>query len=313
MSIKELLKKTKSFFSHPLLLGLYNLSCALIGGLLFFDTAAHNYSLWIFFSANTESTSLTIAPLMYTISGSLIGASILCLKGLHRYAVLEKKFNAVYFGSYVLGPWAASVVGIVVFCSVKVGLFVFGNKASITDDSQQTDFTYFLIGFLSGFSWEKALEKLNRLANELFRDLEKEKSQEDVVLEYWLEDLPDCCPPENAFSPQGEIFFRLTHSSSFMLDDFYSQRHLHPDKNFPGIPECIARSISLCGDIKTAMDLKKLPRFKKTKVLQLKLNKDSGVCMRTLSSQYKNHYSWWVKRDFNKSLEWDVIKEDNTG
>ena len=60
----------------------------------------------------------------------------------------------------------------------------------------------------------------------------------------WSEDLPESCPPEEAYQCDGEIFYRLVAGDPARETDFFSHRKLYPTKAF-GVDECRARSVSI--------------------------------------------------------------------
>ena len=61
---------------------------------------------------------------------------------------------------------------------------------------------------------------------------------------HWAESLPDGCPPENAFAPQNDMFYRLVDTVPPEDKDFWSHRKLFPNRKF-NISECLACSCSM--------------------------------------------------------------------
>ncbi len=108
-----------------------------------------------------------LKTLTYTIAGSMIGAVIISFQGLHRHGAVERDFRASYVGSYLIGPWAASLLGVVVYGLVRGGLFLFGGSSDLDGPSQATQFGYLGLGALTGFAWEKVLRKMGELADQV--------------------------------------------------------------------------------------------------------------------------------------------------
>lgn len=114
----------------------------------------------------------------------------------------------------------------------------------------------------------------------------------------WFEELPEQCPPKEAFNPEGFSFYRFSSSENPDLNDFLSHRYLHPTTVFNNVPECIARSLSVYDSLEKCINLRKLPRHRNKwkSILELKLNADDGLVMKTFPDP--NHYSWWRSNSF---------------
>lgn len=115
----------------------------------------------------------------------------------------------------------------------------------------------------------------------------------------WFEELPEYCPPKDAFVPQGMTVFRFSSSEVPSNNDFISQRFLNPDRVFNGVSECIARSLSVYDDLEACNNIYKLPRHRKRfkSILVVNLNDRDGLIMKTFKDP--NHYSWWRSNSFN--------------
>ena len=120
----------------------------------------------------------------------------------------------------------------------------------------------------------------------------------------WFEKLPGKCPPDNAFSPEGFTFYRLSNSEKPTESDFLSQRALSPTSNFKGVSDCVALSLSVWDDINKCLNLTKLPRHKGKSVLLLKLKREDGLVLKTFKP---NHFSWWRTKSFDFSTV-EIIK-----
>lgn len=117
----------------------------------------------------------------------------------------------------------------------------------------------------------------------------------------WFEELPDQCPPEEAYSPQGMTVYRFSFTELPTNNDFLSHRLLYPDGIF-GVSECRARSLSVFDNLDTCKNMHKLPRFRRRfkSILKLDLREDDGLIMKTSTNPY--HYSWWRSISFNVEL-----------
>ena len=115
----------------------------------------------------------------------------------------------------------------------------------------------------------------------------------------WFEPLPDKCPPETAFIPNGQVFYRLAKSGTVISEEFLSQRAKCPTCKFNDVTECVARSISLWNDISECLNVLKLPRHKKhaskSVIMILTLNSNDGLLLNTFKP---NHFSWWRSNSF---------------
>lgn len=111
----------------------------------------------------------------------------------------------------------------------------------------------------------------------------------------WYEELPESCPPKDAFMPQHRKFYRVAKGDPCKDSDFFSQRKLQPQKQF-NVDECIARAVSVFEDYKDAERIVKLPKFKGGVIAEITLTERDGMIMKTSS---KSHYSWWRTKYFN--------------
>lgn len=115
----------------------------------------------------------------------------------------------------------------------------------------------------------------------------------DVTVK-WYEELPDQCPPAEAFIPKGFVCYRLCEGELPSDVDFISQRHLAPHKKFSA-PECQARAISVFQNSEDLRGVLKLAAHRHKKIVQIILNASDGAAMKTSSS---SHYSWWRSARF---------------
>jgi hypothetical protein len=125
----------------------------------------------------------------------------------------------------------------------------------------------------------------NRTSDELMNSIQ------DIE---WDEELPPGCPPDDAWEPNGSIFFRMVESVPPNDRDFWSHRRLWPNKQF-SVSECRARSVSLFERIDDCAKLLKLPLHRDKSVVKLRLSSGSGLVKQT--GGY-SHHSWWRARGF---------------
>lgn len=107
-----------------------------------------------------------VQSFVYTTCGAVLGALILSLHGLHKYAVVLGRFRIRFSGSYLLGPWAAGLIGIATYAMLRGGLLVFG-----TDDGQpggSSCFAFLALGIMTGFAWERMLARIDDAARQVF-------------------------------------------------------------------------------------------------------------------------------------------------
>lgn len=115
----------------------------------------------------------------------------------------------------------------------------------------------------------------------------------------WHEELPDQCPPEEAFNPNGMTVYRFCSTETPSESDFISQRMLFPGKVFNGITECTAKSLSVINDLEACKNKLKLPRIKKrfNSILEVNLTNGDGLILKTFNDP--NHFSWWRSKSFS--------------
>jgi hypothetical protein len=106
----------------------------------------------------------------------------------------------------------------------------------------------------------------------------------------WAEDLPDKCPPADADVPDGLVFYRMVSSSTPIDRDFWSIRKLNPHQGYQN-SECRAMSTSMFDELSQCQARLKLPTHRDKSVVQIALNRGSGVVKQTGSN--RSHHSWW--------------------
>ncbi len=111
----------------------------------------------------------------------------------------------------------------------------------------------------------------------------------------WFEQLPEQCPPKDAFIPKGETFYRLVNGQPATSEDFISQRAEFPWKDFLNIDKCIIRAVSIFKVKEDCEKMLKFPRHKTKSVYTLELAESDGVVKQTFKP---SHHSWWRTSNF---------------
>jgi len=150
-------------------LGIYLLMC---GGLTL-QLLAHVWSgslalvQTLFPGALLEEAHLPeIQPFTYAACGAVLGAIMLCFRGLHKHAVVQGTFRSSFSGSYLLGPWAAGLIGIAMYAMLRGGLLAFGGEQAAPDAGGAH--AYLALGIMTGFSWERMLARIDDGARQMF-------------------------------------------------------------------------------------------------------------------------------------------------
>lgn len=111
----------------------------------------------------------------------------------------------------------------------------------------------------------------------------------------WYEELPDDCPPEAAFSPNG-AYFRLG-SIPPGDSDFWSHRRRFPHRAFQ-VSECVARSLSVFDEKEAVEKLRRLlPALRGKPLIRLDLTPADGLAQQTGNDL--RHFSWWRSTQFD--------------
>lgn len=109
----------------------------------------------------------SVQTFTYAACGAILGAIISCLRGLHLHAVVLGNFRRCYSGSYLIGPWAAALLGITSYAMVRGGLLMFGDGQP-GDSDERSCYAYLALGILTGFSWERMLARVDDAARQIF-------------------------------------------------------------------------------------------------------------------------------------------------
>lgn len=121
----------------------------------------------LFFGLALDESHLSaLQPFSYAACGAVLGAIILSFRGLHKHAVVQRSFRSSYSGSYLIGPWAAGLLGVTTYVMLRGGLLVFGGEQGTADETAAH--AYLALGILTGFSWERMLARIDDAARQLF-------------------------------------------------------------------------------------------------------------------------------------------------
>lgn len=110
----------------------------------------------------------------------------------------------------------------------------------------------------------------------------------------WFEELPEKCPPDDSFAPQGQTFYRLVSNQPVKSEDFVSQAQSASLK-FKNFDPCILRAVSIFLDKKDCEKIGKLPRHQHKLVHAITLAEGDGLVKQTFNP---SHYSWWRSVNF---------------
>lgn len=115
--------------------------------------------------------NLTFVMALYTFVGALLGNATLDLVSYHKYWAIKRDFQASHVPGYFFGPWLAGTIGLIIFCLLQSGLFIFSGGATQKIDIEETAISkmgYISVGFLSGFGWMNAVEKIQEIVSRFF-------------------------------------------------------------------------------------------------------------------------------------------------
>ncbi|EHY1015016.1 hypothetical protein K2V14_003754 [Vibrio vulnificus] len=115
----------------------------------------------------TSDISPLITSMMFTMTGSLLGSSILGIISFHRYFAIEKSFDADHIWGFIFAPLLSVIVGALIYAILQSGLFVLsGDMASETDPSSAS-LGYLAIGGIAGYNWDVFVKKLEELSKNI--------------------------------------------------------------------------------------------------------------------------------------------------
>ncbi len=110
----------------------------------------------------------TLRFVALTANGAIIGAVIHCLFGLHMHVAVLANFEPRFSGSYILGPWVAAMIGVVLFLIVHTGLFALGTDPVSTSNTLRASLFYSAVGALTGLAWDSVILRFDAVAGQIF-------------------------------------------------------------------------------------------------------------------------------------------------
>ena len=120
---------------------------------------------------------------VYAAIGSILGAGTLDIVSFHKYVAVKQDFQKSHVWGYFVGPWLAVVLGVMVFALLQTGLLVFAGTRTADSPSDVANLGYLAIGFLSGFGWLEATERVREIVSRFFvstRQRSSPRSQSDA-------------------------------------------------------------------------------------------------------------------------------------
>lgn len=109
--------------------------------------------------------------------------------------------------------------------------------------------------------------------------------------EFEIGRLPDGCPPAEAAPRNAELYHYCSAVPPADID-IVPAITVFPDKDFHP-KECQAHGISLYGDIRDAMELRKYARFRKMVLTIVTLTEDDGCLQHTPAHDRPSHHTFW--------------------
>ncbi|MEO5372190.1 MAG: hypothetical protein H7833_19145 [Magnetococcus sp. DMHC-1] len=127
----------------------------------------------------------------------------------------------------------------------------------------------------------------------------------------FAESLPANCPPQDAVESDERVAFRCVKSSTPTDVDFYSYAKLdnlgiEKRGRAKGVTPCRWASCSV-GNIRYIRDMiKKFPRFRKSYIVKIKLNREAGM----IQPSNNGHIDFWMYASFNPlgAIIYDIEK-----
>jgi hypothetical protein len=113
-------------------------------------------------------TALMGRHLLLTVLGATLGSVLHSLFGLWVHACVLEDFRPVFTGSYLLGAFAAGLLGVGTFLVLQAGLLALGGNAAGGEDALRASLFYGAIGILVGLSFDAVLLRIDGVTRQLF-------------------------------------------------------------------------------------------------------------------------------------------------
>jgi hypothetical protein len=99
-----------------------------------------------------------------------LGAGALGLVSFHKHVSAQSDFDPDHSWGYFVAPWLAGVLGLIVFALLQTGLLVFSGSIGPSDDAILSNLAFLAVGFLSGFGWYDATERIRSVVKQFFEE-----------------------------------------------------------------------------------------------------------------------------------------------
>lgn len=118
---------------------------------------------------------------IYTVLGAILGAGALNIISFHRHVAIKHDFQAPHVWGYFVAPWLATILGLVIFALLQSGLLILNGGMSADSKSEVSNLGYLAIGFLSGFGWFQATERIRDIISRFFALSSGENKNKDKL------------------------------------------------------------------------------------------------------------------------------------
>lgn len=145
----------------------------------------HDYN-WLRFILQTDETiPKALANLFHVVIGGIIGAAVGGMVNFHKYESMEGDFQLRHVWGYIIAPWVSAFVAIAIYALIRAGLFVFGAEFDADKTTDLSILSFFAIGFISGFAWFEAVNRIQDIARKIFggEAAQPEEDQESEATE----------------------------------------------------------------------------------------------------------------------------------
>ncbi|EIZ1173861.1 hypothetical protein MOV00_004045 [Vibrio vulnificus] len=125
-------------------------------------------NLWTF---DIEPPRLVIS-ILFTMTGAMLGSSLLGIISFHRYHAIEKSFDTDHLWGFLFSPLLALIVGVLIFAIIQSGLIVLSGDISHATNPESATLGYLAIGGVSGYNWDVFVKKLEELSKNVINTSE---------------------------------------------------------------------------------------------------------------------------------------------
>lgn len=109
---------------------------------------------------------------------------------------------------------------------------------------------------------------------------------------HWPAHYPEQCPPQEAYSYNGEVF-RFINRSTPAVKDFISYYERSPSKAWS--EPCQARGLSVLNCLVGLKEMRKsIPALRRKSICKAEMSHNDGLLANTPSNSSARHKTWWV-------------------